>query len=289
MINELRRLLARLAHWGGTVSGSALHPIAVVNQKGGCAKTTTAINLAGFLAREGFRVLLIDSDPQAHASLGLGYSADGGSLSLHEVLSCGTSLEAAIHPTAVPGLDLVPAHPALTGAPVELASALGRESILRIALKKLALQQRYTFVLFDCSPSLNVVTLNALAVARHVLVPVQPSYYALEGMRELFQTVERVKDRLNPELELLGILVTLFSSRLALQQELLTQLRDYFGAQLFSTPIPLDGALAEAPLHHQPIHVYAPESFGALAYQQLAREVIARTLAGRVPTALASV
>ena len=251
--------------------------ISLVNQKGGCAKTTTAINLAACLAQENYKVLLIDLDAQAHASLGLGINVDELEFSIHHVLIEGLGLEKIIQTTSVSGLDIACADSFLSGAPLDLAHLLGRESILKLALKKFFLNKKYDYILLDCSPSLNLVTINALVAADYALIPIQPHYFSLEGMKDLFHTIDTVKERLNFELNILGIVVTLFDTRLKINHRILQQIRDYFKDLIFNTVINMDVKLVEAALHKKPIHIYAAKSKGAQDYWDLTREVILRT------------
>jgi len=248
--------------------------ISVVNQKGGCAKTTTAINLSAWLADKKYKVLLIDLDPQAHASLGLGVDVDSLKHSVYHVLTEGRALETVIHETCVSGLAIAPANSYLSGAQLDIVGYLGREGILKYALRKLALRTTYDYIVIDCSPSLNLININALAASDYVLVPILPHYYSLEGMRELFQTIDTVKERLNGELELLGILVTLFDTRMRVNHEMIRQIRDYFKELVFDTIIRLNVKLSEAPIHKRPIHLYAPGSRGAYDYFTLSNEVV---------------
>jgi len=287
VFEEFRNIIARFSsgrqdphRLDGDVHAKAVFKtktISVVNQKGGCAKTTTAINLAAFLARENYEVLLIDLDPQAHASLGLGVNVDELKYSMHNVLIEGVELEKTIQTTCVPGLDIAAANSLLSGAQLDLASFLGRESILKIALRKLFLSKVYDYVLLDCSPSLNLVTINALAAADYVLIPSQAHYYSLEGMKELFHTIDTIRERLNFELEILGIIITLFDTRIKINHQILQQIRDYFKDLVFKAVINMNVKLAEAPIHKKPIPVYAASSKGAKDYGELTREVIFRT------------
>lgn len=250
--------------------------IAICNQKGGCAKTTTAVNLSAILGEKGYRVLLIDLDPQAHASLGLGVDTEKLERSIYDVLVNNINLESVIHKTGFKNLDIAPATPVLSGAQLELADILGRETVLKIALRKLRLVNQYDFILIDCSPSLNLITINALTAARFVFVPIQTHYYSLEGMKELFSTIEIVKERLNFELETLGILATLFDMRTKINHQVLAQIRDYFKDVVFNTVIHNNVKLCEAPIYKKPIHIYAPVSKGAMDYGSLSDEFITR-------------
>ena len=249
--------------------------IAICNQKGGCAKTTTAINLSACLAQKGYKVLLVDLDPQANASLGLGVDVENLEKSIYDVLINNLSLESIIQRTTVDNLDIAAANSILSGAQLELADILGRETVLKIALRKLRLIRTYDFIFLDCSPSLNLITINALVAANSVLIPIQTHYYSLEGMKELFSTIDIVRERLNFELEILGILATLFDTRTKVSHQMLEQIRDYFKDMVFKTTIHNNVKLCEAPIYKKPIHLYDPKSQGAQDYWALTEEVIA--------------
>jgi len=251
--------------------------IAICNQKGGCAKTTTAINLSSCLAQKGYKVLLVDLDPQANASLGLGIDVENLEKSIYDVLINNLSLESIIQRTTVDNLELAPANSILSGAQLELADMLGRENILKIALRKLRLVKSYDFIFLDCSPSLNLITINALVAANSVLIPIQTHYYSLEGMKELFSTIDIVRERLNFELEILGILATLFDTRTKVSHQMLEQIRGYFKDMVFNTIIRNNVKLCEAPIYKKPIHLYDPKSQGARDHWALTEEIIALT------------
>jgi chromosome partitioning protein len=252
--------------------------IAICNQKGGCAKTTTAINLSACLAQKGYKVLLVDLDPQANASLGLGIDLENLERSIYDVLINNLSLESIIQRSScVDNLDIAAANSVLSGAQLELADMLGRENILTIALRKLRLVKSYDFIFLDCSPSLNLITINALVAANSVLIPIQTHYYSLEGMKELFSTIDIVRERLNFELEILGILATLFDTRTKVSHQMLEQIRDYFKDMVFKTIIHNNVKLCEAPIYKKPIHLYDQKSQGAQDYWALTEEIIALT------------
>lgn len=251
--------------------------VAVTNQKGGCAKTTTAINLAACLAEKGYKVLIVDLDPQAHASLGLGIDKDNIDRTVYDVLINNVELNEIILRTQVERLDIAPSNSLLSGAQLELASILGRESVLRIAVRKLLLRKDYDFIFFDCNPSLNLVTINALVAADSILVPLQTHYYSLEGMKELFSTIEIVRERLNPDLHILGILATLYDTRTKISAKMLEQIRDYFKEKVFNTVIRNNVKLCEAPIYKKPIHIYDRNSAGAQDYFGLTEEIIVKT------------
>jgi len=251
--------------------------IAICNQKGGCAKTTTAVNLSACLAQKGCKVLLIDLDPQGHASLGLGVDVENLEKSVYDVLINNLSLESIVQRTSVENLDIAPANSILSGAQLELADILGRETVLKIALRKLRLIRAYDFIFLDCSPSLNLITINALVAANSVLIPIQTHYYSLEGMKELFSTIDIVRERLNFELEILGILATLFDTRTKVSHQMLEQIRDYFKNIVFKTAIHNNVKLCEAPIYKKPIHLYDPKSQGAQDYWALTEEIITLT------------
>ena len=255
--------------------------ICVANRKGGCGKTTTAINLAAALSKSGFKVLLIDLDSQAHASLGVGINVDEVTHSIYDVLVKNVDMERAILKTSCEGLNLVPATSMLSGAQLEIADLLGREGILRNALFKMinTRRQSYDYVVIDCSPSLNLLTINGMVASSHVLIPVQTHYFALEGMRELFSTIEIIKGRLNSELQILGILPTLYNRRTRMDRGISSQLKSYFGNKVFQSTIRVNITLAEASASRQSIFDFAPNSKGAKDYASLTEEVVALTRA----------
>jgi chromosome partitioning protein len=247
--------------------------IAIANQKGGVGKTTTAVNVSAAIASRGHRVLVIDADPQGNATSGLGVQVGDGDLTTYEVLIGAAVAGDAIRPTAVPGLDVLPADPRLAGAEIELVGEPGRETKLATALA--SEQASYSFIFIDCPPSLGLLTLNALTTAKSVLITIQCEYYALEGVGRLLETVERVREAFNRDLRIEGILLTMYDSRLNLSVQVAQEARHYFGDQVYRTMIPRNVRLGEAPSFGKPITVYDPNCIGAASYFGLAEEITA--------------
>ena len=252
--------------------------LAITNQKGGVGKTTTAINLGSTLGKRQRRVLLVDLDPQANATGGLGQPKDEPA-SMYQVLLEGLPLGDAVRPTGFENLDLAPASVAMAGAEVELVPQLARESRLRDALR--TVEGRYEVILVDCPPSLGLLTINALTACSDVLIPLQCEYYSLEGLAQLINAIELVKERLNPELHVFGVLMTMEDRRNRLAVQVVQDVRRHFPKEVFHTRIPRSVRLAEAPSHGKPVDEYDPSSRGALAYGDLAREVLSRLRAER--------
>lgn len=249
--------------------------IAVANQKGGVGKTTTCINLATALAAIGWRVLLVDLDPQGNASTGIGISASQRTLSSYDVLIGNTTAAEAAVPTRVPRLDLLPATVDLSGAEVEMVSLADRAHRLDKALAD-ASGGRWDICLIDCPPSLGLLTINALVAARYLLVPLQCEFFALEGLSQLLQTVERIRVAFNPELSILGVALTMFDRRNNLSQAVAEDVRACLGPAVFDTVVPRNVRLSEAPSHGLPALIYDLKCPGSEAYVRLARELIGR-------------
>jgi len=250
--------------------------IAIANQKGGVGKTTTAINIATAMAATGSRTLLIDCDPQGNASTGLGVPPAEREASSYDLLVGEAEIADCARPTAIRGLDIVPATVDLSGAEVELVAVEGRTDRLAMALRRGEGAQTYDFCFIDCPPSLGLLTLNALTAADMLLVPLQCEFFALEGLSQLLRTVERVQQRMNPSLGILGVVLTMFDRRNRLTDSVSDDVRGCLGRLVFETVIPRNVRLSEAPSHGLPALVYDQHCPGSRAYMELAREVIAR-------------
>jgi chromosome partitioning protein len=262
---------------------TTLRTLAIANQKGGVGKTTTAINLGTALAAIGQRVLVIDFDPQGNASTGLGIPAETRHKTAFDALTGGTTLLEAAVPTAIPGLHVVPANSDLVGLEGELGNDQGKAFKLRDAIAALSAQLRskpadqgFGYVLIDCPPSLNILTLNAMAAANAVLVPVQCEFFALEGISQLKETIDQIRGTLNPSLEIQGVVLTMHDARTSLSREVAEEVRAFFGPKVYESVIPRNTRVAEAPSHGKPILLYDYDCAGSQAYIRLATEIIER-------------
>jgi len=248
--------------------------LAIVNQKGGVGKTTTAVNLAALLAAKGKKVLMIDIDPQGNATSGFGFDKNEIKKTIYDVLINEESIQNVYFDTGRQNLSLCPANIQLAGAEIELVGVVSRETCLKRALTEIRL--KFDFILMDCPPSLGLLTVNALTAADGVLVPIQSEYYALEGLTQLMETITLVKRSLNPQLSVFGVVVTMFDSRTQLAHQVAGEVRRYFGDRVFRTIIPRNVRLSEAPSFGKSIMEYDPRSKGAECYDALAKEVIRR-------------
>lgn len=252
--------------------------LSIANQKGGVGKTTTAINLAAALAASEMKVLLIDSDPQGNSTTGLGIAKEPDRITLYQVLLREASICEGITATSFDGLSLLPTDQNLVATNLDLVDAEQREIRLKTAIAELG--EEYQYILIDCPPALDLLTLNALVASNAVLIPIQCEFFALEGVSQLIDTVDRVKESFNPDLAIEGVLLTMYDDRTNLTRQVEADLREFFGKEVFKTVIPRTIRLAEAPSFGQPILSYDPRSRGAEAYIQLAKEILAHEQTG---------
>ncbi len=248
--------------------------IAVINQKGGVGKSTTVINLSACLGENKKKVLVIDFDPQGNSTSGYGIEKEELEHDIYDVILHDYPIEDAIMETCEPNVFIVPATIQLATAEIELVTAMARESVLKDAVNKV--KDEFDYVFIDCPPSLGLLTINALIAANSLIIPIQCEYYALEGVAKLLESMQMVKRRMNPDLEIFGVLMTMFDSRTTLSKQVVDEVQEYFGKKTFKTIIPRNVKVSEAPSHGMPVVQYARVSKGSLAYMKLAKEVVAR-------------
>lgn len=245
--------------------------IATINQKGGSGKTTTTVNLGGYLASFNKKVLILDLDPQANSTIHLGLKPHEIEKNIYDVMTEGVGIDNVIRKTEIKNLQISPANINLSGVEIELAGIVGREMVLKDALDRI--EETYDYIIIDCPPSLSLLTINALTVAKEIIIPVQTEFFALEGMGKLINTVEIVKQRLNRELKITGILPTMFDTRTNLSKEVIEKIKEHFGEKVYKTKIRKNIKLAEASSHGKPILTYDPKSSGAEDYKSFSKEV----------------
>lgn len=255
-------------------STKPLHTIAIINQKGGVGKSTTTVNLAAALGKQGRKVLIVDFDPQGNSTSGIGVDKEGLTQCIYDALLHDVPAEELIHDTMSDRVYIIPATIQLAGAEIELVSAMARETRLKDLLEPV--KDEFDFIFIDCPPSLGLLTINALAAADSVLIPIQCEYYALEGVTKLLESMRMVKGRINKDLETYGVLMTMFDSRTSLSNQVVEEVQNYFGDVAFKTCIPRSVKVSEAPSYGMPVIEYAPNNKGARAYMDLAKEVIRR-------------
>lgn len=248
--------------------------IATINQKGGVGKSTTVINLAACLGEANKKVLIVDFDPQGNASSGFGIEKDELENDIYDVILNNVPIADVIQETCEPKVFVAPATIQLAGAEIELVSTMARESVLKEALE--TVKDEFDFIIIDCPPSLGLLTINALIAADSLIIPIQCEYYALEGVTKLLESMNMVKKRMNPDLEIFGVVMTMFDSRTTLSKQVVDEVQSFFGKKMFKTIIPRNVKIAEAPSHGMPVSMYARISKGASAYAKLAKEVINR-------------